>query len=654
MKAKMPMYNSNGFNKLPLPEDVFEELPVAKTMIRSICNPTKKLRLFQSTDKFWRQKEQSTSLLPRLDLSATLFTRMVAAKQFGEIQNEVQIKEDLKNIDRWVFDNLKKIRFFADEQKHQRNSVTIKNLINHDRNRFIPNLDLKFLDLILREEKAGLAKHTHESNRDQTDLNEKNAAIMQKVAVTAETINSEHNKTILLELLKKKVQMHDKYNNKDESFVQMLAKMILTDLISSFTVLKIFKHHNIFHIKNLLIESKQALQVSASAIIEDPNITSKAQKEVNFKAFEKALFDNYNICIREIKVRKQRLNKLRDQINKKKLKLSQKQRQVTQLSDEIERRENPTDYKRKMGASVNPQEFIDLAELKSVHSKMEAECQKYSRKASAAITVSQEETDKLEKYVEDLKFKKTLFFMKLKEIYYNLLADEESLLRQDKTVVSVVKLLWLIKAEVKEECFSKFYEFEHIAFLFKYTKLHNEFLELRKQNNIEKKVIKEQLIGVYQNIVDEKESQRISDIKKTIFCFKTSNLKILQKQKIKEAKSVVFQWEPVNMNEENRPRDDIRPTIDYSTTSRGKRGGMQVGSHSTRLTNVSENLCLLKENFIKAAVERVSINGKVHFVGSNSVWLKKLFTVFFGKKEAQFLINELMKMKNIKIKEITI
>ncbi len=648
------MYTSNGFHNLPPPEDVFEELPVARTMIRSINNPVKKLRLFQSTDKFWQQKEHSTNTLPQLDLNTTLFTRNMAARQFGEIQNENEIREDLKNVDRWVFDNLKKIRFFAEEQKFQRNSVTIKNLINQDRNKFIPNLDLKFLDLILREEKAGLTKQTQESTRDQPDLGEKSAAIMQKVAVTAETINSEHNKTILLELLKKKVQSHDKYNSKDESFVQMLAKMILTDLISSFTVLKIFKHHNIFHIKNLLLESKQALQVSASAIIEDPNISSKAQKEINFKAFEKALFDNFNICIREIKTRKQRLNKLRDQINKKKLKLSQKQRQVTQLTDEIERRENPTDYKRKMGASVNPQEFIDLAELKSAHAKMEADCLKYSRKANSKIQIAQEESDKLEKFVEDLKFKKTLFFMKLKEIYYNLLTDEDSLLRQDKTVVSVVKLLWLIKAEAKEECFSKFYEPEHISFLFKYTKLHNEFLELRKQNNIEKKVIKEQLIGVYQNIIDEKESQRISDVKHTIFCFKTSNLKVLQKQKVKEAKSVVFRWEPVQFQHESRLQDETQPTIDYSTVSREKRGGMQVGSHSTKLTNISESLCQLKENFIKTAVERVSVNGKVHFVGSNSVWLKKLFTVFFGKKEAQFLINELMKMKNIKIKEITV
>jgi len=652
------MYNSNGVSTLPLPEDVFEELPLAKTMIRSIRNPASKLRLFQSTDKFWRQKEQSVSNLPRLELNSTLFTRMVAAKQFGEIQNEIEIKEDLKNIDRWVFDNLKKIRFFAEDSKsqNQRNSVTIKNLIYNDRNRYIPNLDLKFLDLILREEKAGLTKHNHNSAKDNADLNEKNSAIMQKVAVTAETINSEHNKTILLELLKKKVQSHEKYSCKDESFVQMLAKMILADLISSFAVLKIFKHHNIFHIKNLLVESKQALQSSTSSIIEDPNIAAKTQKEVNFRVFEKALLDNYNLCIREIKIRKQRLNKLRDQINKKKLKLSQKQRQVTQLADEIERRENPTDYKRKIGASVNPQEFIDLAELKSVHSKMEAECIKYSREASAAITVSQDETDKLEKFVEDLKFKKTLFFMKLKEIYYNLLADEESLLRQDKTVVSVVKLLWLIKAEVKEDSFSKFYEPEHLSFLFKYTKLHNEFLELRKQHNIEKKVIKEQLIGVYQNIVDEKESQRISDVKQTIFCFKTSKLRIFQKQKVREAKSVVFQWEPVNPNDDvSRPGEQKGPPIDHSfSVARSKRGGMQVGSHSTRLTNLSESLCLLKENFIKAAVERVSVNGKFHFVGSNSVWLKKLFTVFFGKKEAQFLINELMKMKNIKIKEITI
>jgi hypothetical protein len=649
MSIRKHFHKTNGFSRFQSPENIFEEIPLVPTHKRPYMN-SKGFKIAHSQDRFWQQRRTFESQ-PFENLNSNLLHKHKTTRQFGEMLNETDIKDDLKNIDRWVFDNLKKIRFFAEESRIKRNTTTIKNMINPEKDRYLPNLDLKFLDIILREEKAGLHKADSQDLNSTAENIQKSAAIMQKVAVTAETINSEHNKMILLELVKKKIRSYEKFNERDEGFIQMVSKMILMDLISSFTVLKIFKHHNIFHIKNLLTETKKDLHLSVGITMDDHSINSKTQKDLNFKAFEKALFDNFTLCNKEIKNTKRQLNGLRDSINRKMQKLNQKVQEIAKFSYEVERRENPTDYKRKVGVNINAQEFIDIAELKAQLIDLENSYEKYSKKTKLTIVSHQEESKKIEKAIEDLKFKKTLFYMKLKEIYYDFLTFEDNLVFRNKTIVSIVKLLWSIKAEVKEECFSKFFEPEHIVFLFKYTKLHNEFLELRRQSNNEKKVIKEQLIGVYHNIVEEKESAKIEEVKRTIFSFKTANLRVLQKMKIKDNKSAMPQWELVEPNNDTIIRDSQFINI---SSNFSKRNAVNIGGQNTQLTSVSESLCQLKENFIKAAVDRVSVNGKVHFMGTNSVWLKKLFTIFFGKKEAQFLINELIKMKNIKIREIII
>jgi hypothetical protein len=647
------LYMSTAFENIRKPEDIFEDLPLTTTNSRiSNSGSFKKFKILRSSEKFWqRRRVHEPGVNENSNLNSNVKSQIL--RKFGEIQNDEQLKEDLKNIDRWVFDNLHKIRFFSQEQLGQRNTIAIKNMISSEKDKMLPNLDLKLLDLILREEQLLVSRIQFKSPAMNSQFPENNSATLQRVAVTADMINLEYNKQILMDLVKAKLCRCEGFAYKTENFLLMVAKMILMDLISSFKVLKVFKSHNIFHLKNLLAESKESLQLSmnnSAFAINHENHGLKIPKEFNFNIFEKALFDNFNLCSKEIKITKQRLNDFRDKINKKKHKLNEKNLKVSQLAHEVELRENPSDHKRKVGTVFYPQEFIVLSELKAQLSEIEAQNIKYSQKASQTIFKFQSENGQLMRYLEDLKFKKTLFYTKLKEMYYSLLLDEDYLIQQDKTIINVVKLLWSIKAEVKDDYFSNFLEPIHISFLYQYTQLHNEFIELRKQNNLQKKIIKEQLVSVYRSIVEEKESERISELRNTIFCFKTANVKILRRQKVKNGNADAFHWENVeNTNEYfSKERKTEMPS------SNTKRNALNAGSSSSRLNEVSEMLCQLKENFINVSVTRVSVNGKMDFTGMNAVWLKKLFTVFFGKKEAQFLINELMKMKNIKIKEISI
>lgn len=90
-----------------------------------------------------------------------------------------------------------------------------------------------------------------------------------------------------------------------------------------------------------------------------------------------------------------------------------------------------------------------------------------------------------------------MFLTKLKEIYLFLLANEAELIALSETVISVVKLLWSLKLEAPRELFSKFYEPTHLDFLFKYTNLHNKFVELKKLHNLENQEYKSKFGDLY-------------------------------------------------------------------------------------------------------------------------------------------------------------
>lgn len=94
---------------------------------------------------------------------------------------------------------------------------------------------------------------------------------------------------------------------------------------------------------------------------------------------------------------------------------------------------------------------------------------------------------KLEETMQDLKFKKKLLFMRLKEFYFNMLLNDKDLLSYEKTVVSVVQRLWQIKVDVKDFNFSTFYEKKDIDFIMAYARLMNSFQDLKERNSLTKK-----------------------------------------------------------------------------------------------------------------------------------------------------------------------
>jgi hypothetical protein len=650
MKSLESHYLSSTFNKGKRPEEIFDRLPRVSSSNKWCSGnvSVKNFKINNSSDKFWHKRRQSDCLTIENSQNVTLpaFTG-----QFGELENEEEIIEDLKNIDRWVFENLQKIRFFCQEPATIRNTTFVHKMMKSENERNFPNIDLKLLDLILKDEKvkAFKPKNCKSSSNDQMD--EGSSLLMQRVIMTSEMVNLEHNKKILIELVKRKLRSYDRFNNKPESYLIMMARMILVDIKSSFKVLKVFKAQSIFHLNSLLVEAKKEFDESISNAMKVPTPQEGIQKEVNLQAFEKALLENFMIFSKSIKITKQRLNLIREKVNKKKNKIKQLNLQRLKIANEIVSRENPQDFKTQNLSYFNPQEFIYIADLKKQLEEFDTRNLIYSEKANKLIGIYQEDSRALEIKIADSKFKKTLFFAKLKELYYSLLLDEQSLLEQNKTVISVVKHLWAIKADIKADHFSKFYPTEHIQLIFSYTKLHNEFMELKRQSNVQKKAIKEQLINVYHKIVDEKENVRITEVKKTIAGFKNANAKVLRRNKPKKEASDIVEWENAKVTSEEQ---GLNAGVLRKSTSGTKNPARNSDLDNIKLANVSETLCHLKENIINSAIQRVSVNGKTVFTGMNSVWLKKLFALFFGKKEAQFLINELMKANNIKKKEVSI
>jgi len=214
-----------------------------------------------------------------------------------------RMKNELENIDRWVFNNLKKMSLPVNITKNKDDKDSKK-----------VNLDVQMLNFIIQT-----SHHAIDSPRNGGD--KKNVAdvtlnkdLQNKIAITSETLNNEHNKAILIDLIGKKLLSHKEYQTKDNSYNVMLAKMIATDLIASFKALNVFKHQNVLRLKEIL-ETISETMAKARESTERPEYSDTAE---DYLYYEKKLKKNLRECEEEIKTRKEALKKLFDAIRQKK------------------------------------------------------------------------------------------------------------------------------------------------------------------------------------------------------------------------------------------------------------------------------------------------------------------------------------------------
>ena len=65
-------------------------------------------------------------------------------------------------------------------------------------------------------------------------------SVRKKIAVTSETINNEYNKGLMMQLVQRKLCENKESTTWTKADLQIYAKMILMDFISSFEVLRIW------------------------------------------------------------------------------------------------------------------------------------------------------------------------------------------------------------------------------------------------------------------------------------------------------------------------------------------------------------------------------------------------------------------------------
>ena len=594
-------------------------------------NQQNRMSLFQKSLVATNPKFQIKGFTLKLKISEQTLVPRPIKLSINETETENKIPDnlvdDLQNMEGWVFEKLQKVQFFNERGSHPLNV----------------NLDLKFLDTILREEQLQMTTpmHKNKNRRNTVHMN-----INKRIGVTAETINNEYNRDILFELIKQKVSKAHELATMDIAYIQNYTRLLVMDLISSFRVLKIFKLQSPIYMRDLLDETRRALHRSVSTY----NISSKDSKsnarEISYRSFEKALYENYQICQKESASLKSKLSSLRDQINDRKYKLANKQHLRLNLIAEVDLRENPNDNRKRV-FKPDASKVVDILDLRAQISQLEESIVVIQRDLSEFEISAKSEITKLENAITDLKFKKTLFLTKLKEVYFWLISHDNELMASGHTLVSVLKLLWSLKIEVSKKAFTSFLEPSHLNFLYDYTSLHNEFIDLKKRNNVQQQEFKQKFYGIYLSIVEESEKVKLAQIKKVILCEKNTNLRIMKRE---EVKSNVNKWREIEPDSEHYPPDLVTNPQSLVKPTHIKLDIEQ----SKEMTDVSEKLCTLKEHFIASAIGRVSKEGKINFTTNNAKWLKTLFTIFFGKKEAQFLFNELMKMKTIKITKIKI
>lgn len=540
-----------------------------------------------------------------------------------------KMKNDIENIDRWVFNNLKKMSLPVSVNKNKVDQVK-KNI----------NMDIQMLNFIIQTSQQNIDSSANQPVSKRNPVGPGSNDLRNKIAITSETLNNEYNKSILIELIKKKIVNHDEHKKMDESYNMMLAKMIASDLVASFKSLHAFRHQNILRLKEVLETISEGMESVRLSIVNEKH--NDCVEDYNF--YEKTLKNQLRECDEDIKTRKDVLKKLLDSIRQKKLRINSEKQRFVDFAQMLEDKENETNKNRKIGEKMKLREFMEINEYKSKKIKLEAAVSQEIKILLNDINEINKKIERLEKEVVDLKFKKTWFIFKLKEFYLDFLLNEEMLIKMNKNLVTVVRNIWNLDEEVFVSSFSKFYEKEDINFILKYAKIHNEFSNMRAESNSMKKEIKNSLKKKFDEILNEDEYQIISGFKDYFKSFKNAEIKLIERRKVVlNKRSTVYKYCEVD----SQKVAIVEPQIMISKPKQI----LDADNLSSSLSQLSEKLSHLKEQHIKVILERtVDKNNRSKLLGFvNSEYMKKIFTLMFGYQEAQIISQKLLKNSEIQI-----
>lgn len=579
-------------------------------------------------------KEKQTARLFEKELLKKKTIDLSRSSTFGEMNHEKDFPENIKTIDNWVFQNIAKLSFF-----HLTNQQLLEKFISKkDTQPVVPQIEINLLETIVRE--AFLCQSSSQTSRKRVYLDDKDSVekLVQKIAVTSETINREYNKNIIIELIESKLKKDPYFGTYDKKNMVFVAKMLLADLISSFKVLESFKHLSLSQIQTIVTDSRNSMRKSVLLHDCGLKINLLSDPDVNLNSFEQSVWENFFAKMTQIEKRKTEVSNLAQQKNNLFKSQEELAREYQNKKDQISKFEKRIEFGRKTGKGLNVDDLSFLSNVNHLILKAKTDYQESKITQQNKIEDINKEIQTLEKEIFDLKFAKKLFKFKLIEIYFNLLSDVEQLLLSKKSVVSLITNLQILKTEVKKEQFCDYFSRQDYEFVVLYAKLMKDFRKMKADKNIKKVEIKSKFSHFYNTILNEKEYGKIDTIKKVIYTMKQNNLKVFLKKKPKKTEIDVQNslWQEV-------PRNSVLPSVSSRKSIVMKEQFLvenqsEMNEHLTEFLN---QISILKEKYIHSTIAFVREKNVSIENFQLAVQVKKKFSSIFGAIEASKIISDL-------------
>lgn len=570
------------------------------------------LKRQKTEDKYSSQNTKKTGVLDLIEIN-----------DFDD-----KMKKEVENIDHWVFNNLKKM------------SLPVSMNKNNDNGKKTINLDIQMLNFIVQTSHRALDSTIPEAVNTRNVHKTVGNDLVNKIAITSETLNNEHNKAILIDVIRKKIINHKDYKAKDESYNMLIAKMIASDLIASFKTLSVFRHQNVLRLKEVLETITDTMHSLRMSIMDD----QRSDCAEDYLYYEKTLKKHLRECEEEIRAKKDACKRLVDSIRTKKANINSDRQRLLDFAKMLEDKEVEANRNRKVGEKMKLREFMEINEYKSKKIKLEAAINQQVKASMKDIEDLNTRIEKIDKDLNEFKFKRTWFVFKLKEFYLDFFKNESELIKINKSLITMIKNVWNLNEEIFISSFSKFYEKDDVTFVLKYAKIHNEFLSMRAENNSKKQEIKNSLKKNFEDILNENEYEIISTFKESLKKFKSEGLRLYERKKVKSNKeSQVIKYIEL-LTEKN--------AYELSEIAGSKlKNQLESNNPSTGLSHLSEKLSQLKEEHVGVILKRtIDKNNRSRLMGfANSEYLKKVFRLLFGFQEMQIIMQKLLKNNEIQI-----
>jgi hypothetical protein len=342
-----------------------------------------------------------------------------------------------------------------------------------------------------------------------------------------------------------------------------------------------------------------------------------------------------------LKIRQKKVEMEAEQSRQKSLKaeIDARTDDLQALIREKDIKENQSVFMRKFGQALGIQEFVAINELKKRIETEEERLVELRNQVSNSKQESQGRSGQLLEEIRTLKFRKTVFSIKLREFYLNVLREEGDLLILGKSLVEVLTSLFKFAPDLKPTLFSPFYTELDVNFVISHAKLRKQAAEIKLENRGNQVLLKRLHGLLYSRLERETGAANFDGLKRTIQVMKKSNLRIFERKTIKRSKSVIMKWENVKDGYSGLVGGKFQgPVPDQFSRGNDETRGIECIANSKRVNQISQQLALDKVRYLKSVFNRFSQYRTGGLSGLNSE-LKKLLTLIFGAGEGQAILN---------------